>query len=141
MVEDWELRMRLVACAAQEQHDSPVGFVEDNIWRICAQPGFTKAWGKTATATANDPDYKPGGDEGVISDAMIQAGVQKVIADLSVKATARTQSVEDENVARLQAEDDREFARQTRLRQWDLDHQPRARDASIVHDIEGDPIS
>jgi hypothetical protein len=124
MVEDWELRMRLVACAAQEQHDAPVSFVEDNIWRICAHPGFTKAWGKTATATANDPDYKPGGDESVISDAMIQAGVQRVLGDLQTKVTMSARAVEDDTAARLDAEEEREFRRHVRIRQWEIENTP-----------------
>ena len=124
MVEDWELRMRLVACAAVEQQEAPVTFVEENIWRICAQPGFTKAWGKTATATANDPDYKPGGDESVISDAMILAAVSKLTGDLQAKAMAKSRTVADDNEARMQAEDDRDFRRHTRMREWELAHQP-----------------
>ena len=124
MVEDWELRMRLVACAAMEQQETPATFVEENIWRICAQPGFAKAWGKTATATANDPDYKPGGDESVISDAMILAAVGKLLGDLETKAAQQSRTVQDSEAARMQAEDDRDFRRHTRMREWELAHQP-----------------
>lgn len=141
MVEDWELRMRLVACAAIEQHDAPVPFVEENIWRVCAQLGWNEAWGKALASHADDEDYKPGADHGVISDAMILSGTRKVIGDLETKAAVSARAVTKDNDARIQAEDDREFARQTRLRKWEIDHQPRAREASIVHDTEGDPIS
>jgi hypothetical protein len=124
MVEDWDLRMRLIACAAQEQADGPVLFVEDNIWRICAQPGWDAAWASALVTHADDEDYRPGADEGVIPDAKILSGVQKVIKDQRTTVVASARSVEDANAARLQAEDDREFARHVRMREWELAHQP-----------------
>jgi hypothetical protein len=96
--------------------------VEEHIWRICAQPGWHEAWAKVADAAANDEGYKPGADESVLTDALIQAGIRKVIEDLVSKAVAQARTVEDNNTARIQAEDEREFARHVRLRQWEMDN-------------------
>ena len=124
MVDDWDLRMRLIACAAQEQPDDPIAFAEANIWRICAQPGWSDSWAKVANAIANDPDYKPGADEKVISDAKILSGMQKVIKDLTSTVTAKSRAMTDDVAAQQQAEDDRHFARQVRMREWELEHMP-----------------
>lgn len=139
MVEDWELRMRLIACAAIEQQEAPVAFVEENIWRICAQPDFAKAWGRVADAVANDEGYKPGADESVVSDAMILAAMHRLVVDLEVSAATRSRSVADDTTARLQAEDERVFANHVRMRLWDLAHQRPEQVPHLVTDDHPDP--
>ena len=63
---------RVVAAAAQEGADDPVVTARDLIWPIVTASDVEAAY-PSAVAAGND---NPGGDESVISDAMILAKVQ-----------------------------------------------------------------
>lgn len=75
MAENRDLWMRLVACAAQEQPDDPIQWVETHVFKLCAQPSWDTAW---ASAAANNVE-SPGKDASVITDAMILSGTQAVL--------------------------------------------------------------
>jgi len=76
MSDDFALRQRLIAAAAQENIDDPVAWVELYRWEIAAQPGWDAAWDSALAADPPNPD--PGNDESVITDGMILSGVQQV---------------------------------------------------------------
>lgn len=77
MVSDFDLRSRINACVAQEDPgENPAVFTETHIWLLCADPAWSTAW-SAAVGSANP---SPGQDEAVISDAMILAQVQAVLA-------------------------------------------------------------
>lgn len=72
---DYDLRQRVVACAATEHVSERVEqWVADQAWVLAAQPGWESAW---ASAKAGGSTAL-GADEGVITDAMILSAVQKL---------------------------------------------------------------
>jgi len=74
MSDDYPLRQRLIAAAAQENIEDPVFWVEKYRWEIASQPGWDAAWD---SAIANGIEF-PGNDESVITDGMILSGTQAV---------------------------------------------------------------
>ena len=110
MAEDWGLRMRLIACAAQEHPDNPVTFVEEQIWRICGQPGWGDAW-QYARLTHKDVEgYEIGTDETVVTDGMILSGMQFVVNAVVERAATTAAEVEQAAAVRAQVEADRQMA-------------------------------
>lgn len=75
---DADLKLRLAACVASEGKggDYPEGWVEANRWQFAATPGWGDAYGY-AVAVGKE---RPGRDEGVITDPMILAAVQPMLA-------------------------------------------------------------
>lgn len=84
---------RMKACATQQVHlgnapliaNDPIN--RDDVWSAqswvdtkrylwAASPGWGEAWEYALNTHGDDPDYKPGKDEGVITDGMILATVQ-----------------------------------------------------------------
>jgi hypothetical protein len=128
MVEDWDLRLRLMACASQEQHDDPGKFLDEHVWRICSQPGWDAAWASALASHADDPEYHPGADNAVITDGMILSGTQAVISDVSAheaqvaKATLAVSTTKTVTAQQLEA--DANFEMYVRQREWDLAHMP-----------------
>jgi len=85
MVQSESLRGRLCAAAANEANagtvlipDQPESWVGVHRWQLCAAPGWGDAW---ASAEASDPGGDHGADPGVITDPMILAEVQAVLAE------------------------------------------------------------
>lgn len=142
MVGDWDLRMRIVACVAAEQDDGVLGFVEDNIWRICSTSGWEGAWAKAADATANDEGYKPGADETVIGDGMIRDAVLTVVAKVLARVEAAEALLASQTAVKRQEEDDRQFAAFVRARRYEVDNpraEPPVRVPHLVTDDHPDP--
>lgn len=70
------LMQRITACAAQEgQHENPSFWVGQHIWEIVSSTEIEAAY--EYAVDQGNPD--PGGDEGVITDAVILAHVQPLI--------------------------------------------------------------
>lgn len=73
---DYALRQRIAACAAQEGiGQDPTTWAMSHVWEIVSEPEIEDAY---AYALGQEhPD--PGGDEGVITDAVLLAHVQPII--------------------------------------------------------------
>ncbi len=69
---DLVLRGRITACCAQEGADNPDAATADVLWDVCGAADVEAAY--ASALAAENPD--PGGDEGVVTDAMILANVQ-----------------------------------------------------------------
>lgn len=74
MQQDYSLRLRLYACAGQEQIENSQQWVDQNVWKIVSNSEFETAY-KYAVDTKNP---QPGKDEGVISDAVILSHIQQL---------------------------------------------------------------
>lgn len=75
MANDYDLRLRVAACAATEGNASPVSWAESHMWNIVGAAGWAAAW---ESALANDKTDL-GKLEGVITDGMIIAAVQPLL--------------------------------------------------------------
>lgn len=73
MQRDSDLIERITACAATLKHPTPDSFARPNMWGFVTSPG----WAEKYTAS-NNP--KRGADENAVTDAMILAEVEKIIA-------------------------------------------------------------
>ena len=69
---DPALAARVTGCTAQEGADDPATVAAGLMWDIAAASDIEAAY--ASALAANNPD--PGGDESVITDAMILAKVQ-----------------------------------------------------------------
>jgi hypothetical protein len=121
MAEDWGLRMRLIACAAQEHHEDPVQFVEEHIWRLAGQPGWAQAWAKARAAHTSEGDYEAGKDPKVISDEMILTAMRKVVGHVVARADAEEAKVAARQAAQRAAEQAHHL--DTVRRQHEIDRQ------------------
>ncbi len=82
MSEDMALMRRIAGCIATQDYTPPQGIynmplaIADSIkWKCAGQPGWAAAY--EYAVNSNNPD--PGGDEAVITDAMILSAVQLVL--------------------------------------------------------------
>lgn len=80
MAADTPLYQRIIACAATQEIHPPEAWVGENRWRLAASPGWDAAYAYAINANRENPDYEPGRDEAVITDGMILAAVQKLLA-------------------------------------------------------------
>lgn len=72
LVDDLDLRRRIIACAAITGVGEAEFWAHQNRWRFAVQPGWEDAY-----ATALEQDIaSPGSDPDVITDAMILTAVQ-----------------------------------------------------------------
>lgn len=77
--QDAWIRNRVSACVAVEGLPGrPEEWMTENAWELAAQPGWADAWEYARTIHAEDPEYLPGKDELVITDAMILSAVQLI---------------------------------------------------------------
>lgn len=77
IAQDRDIRLRCIACAAtQPGVDLPAPKVDNAIWRLAASPGWSESY-ESALASSVE---RPGWDAAVISDAMILAAVQPLVA-------------------------------------------------------------
>jgi hypothetical protein len=120
MAEDWGLRMRLIACAAQEHPDNPVTFVEEQIWRICGQPGWGDAWQYARLTHADVEGYEIGKDDTVLTDGMILSGMQSVVNAVTERANAATATAALLATEQADAEHARQLATFTAQREVEL---------------------
>lgn len=111
MVENWDLRMRMVACAAQEQSGDPVKFIEPQMFRLCSAKGWEKAW--AAKHDSND-----------ITDDMIRTAIKALIAGIAEQAVSDDEHREAVERLRRADDEEREFRRHTRMRKWEIDNAP-----------------
>ena len=63
-------------------------------WDLAAQPGFGDAYGYAIETHPDDPDYLPGDDEAVITDAQILAAVQSLLPQAPTPEVATVTSLE-----------------------------------------------
>ena len=80
---------RVEACVAQELPDDVKHWVQQNMLRVCASPGWGEAW---ASALANLNITEPGKDPGVITDGMILSAVQYIGTSPDAANTTTTQA-------------------------------------------------
>ena len=76
MAEDLALNRRLTAAVAKEQILDPKGWLYPRNWQVVSAPGWDAAWDSAVAGGVQNP----GADEAVITDGMILASVQAVIA-------------------------------------------------------------
>ena len=69
------LRKRLIACAAEQNAEWPVAFIDRYVWRLAATPGWAAKW-ESALANETIPDDEIGINGGVVTDSDILAAVQ-----------------------------------------------------------------
>lgn len=74
--EDFALRRRINACAADEGIADPEQWVLGHTWELAVQPGWAAAW-ESALASGIE---SPGRREDVISDGMLLSAVQSIQA-------------------------------------------------------------
>ncbi len=73
---DSALRLRVSACAATLGISNPAAWAMEHAWPLSAEPGWDDAY--ASALAADDPD--PGGNETVITDGMILAAVEAIVA-------------------------------------------------------------
>lgn len=66
------LRMRMVACAAQEGKPNPESWVETRAWLLASSPGWAGAWESAMVSGIDDPGER----DDVITDGMILGAIQ-----------------------------------------------------------------
>lgn len=73
---------RIAACYATqpEANQDPHAWALARRWKFAAQPDWASAWQYAVDTTTSDTNPDIGAREGVISDVMILAAVQAVIA-------------------------------------------------------------
>lgn len=74
MVRDSDLIERITACAAALGHENPESVSRPHMWKYVVTDGWAKSY-----STATDP---AGADEAAVTDDMIRAAVERVIAEL-----------------------------------------------------------
>lgn len=72
MATDHDLLYRCVAASAAEGRPDPVEWGIENIWHLCASPGWDSAWESAEAGEVENIGRNPG----VITDGMILAAVQ-----------------------------------------------------------------
>jgi hypothetical protein len=83
--QDFDFARRTQACYAVETLDTdaldPASWQSINSWDMAAQPGFGEAYAYAIQTHPDDPDFRPGNDPSVITDAQILAAVQSLLPD------------------------------------------------------------
>lgn len=69
---------RVAQCAATEGIPEPGSWAATNARMWAASPGWDAAWESALASHPDDPEYDPGTDEAVITDAMILSQVQSM---------------------------------------------------------------
>jgi hypothetical protein len=71
---------RAAAAAAEQGLSDPVGWAQRHAWELAAEPGWADAWESAEAALTLDQNPDTGVRPSVITDAMILAAVQAIIA-------------------------------------------------------------
>jgi hypothetical protein len=83
IADDPSMKLRVASCAAQQGCTDAA--IDPDYWTIewrrvwAASPGWDAAWEYALAKTDNPPDYKPGADPSVVTDAQILAQVQAMM--------------------------------------------------------------
>jgi hypothetical protein len=72
---------RIAASAAEQGIADPMGWANEHRWATAAEPGWAAAWDFAVDNQTLDDNPDTGARPGVISDAMILAAVQAIIAE------------------------------------------------------------
>lgn len=84
-IEDYYLISRIKACAASQGVTNAHVWTMNHIWQLAAQPGWGDAYARVLDGEdTTDPAAwagSAGADPDVITDAMILAGVQAILAN------------------------------------------------------------
>jgi hypothetical protein len=75
---------RVTQCATTEEVPNAVGWTNEHAREWGAAPGWADAWEYAMNTHSGDPDYDPGMDEAVITDAMILSQVQAMVPPPSI---------------------------------------------------------
>ena len=81
IADNWAMRNR--AAAAAEEQDAPGDpdqWATEHRREWAAAPGWDDAWSSAKVTHEGEVDYDPGADEAVITDGMILAQVQSMVA-------------------------------------------------------------
>ena len=90
--QDPAMRVRVAAAVASRGIPNPEDWVAQHAWALAVTPGWADSWEYAVAAVAQgiyvpvdgtpaDPDlYQPGRDSGVITDAMIDAAIDAILA-------------------------------------------------------------
>lgn len=81
MAEDHDLKKRIIACASKEGLRSAEAWASQNIWLLVATPGWDDAWDSALIVGIGRPGNMPN----VITDGMILAVVQPMLAPTPVE--------------------------------------------------------
>lgn len=77
MAKDTDLKLRITACAAEQQAENPEWWADTHMWQVAATPDWDTSW---EYAVALDPQREQiGKAEDVITDAMILSAVQPMV--------------------------------------------------------------
>lgn len=79
--DSYAMQRRVAACAAQQAAPGdPYQWTVEHKYQWAAAPGWGAAWDSALAAHPGDPAYDPGADPAVITDAMILAQIQAMLA-------------------------------------------------------------
>lgn len=78
MAADPDLAQRVTACAAIEGIPEPWVWQNARAWRFAATPGWGEQYAYALDIHKEEPEYRPGWDEAVITDADILSAVQVI---------------------------------------------------------------
>ena len=79
--DSYSMQRRVAACAAQQNAPGdPYTWTVEHKYQWAAAPGWGAAWDSALASHPDDPDYDPGADPAVITDPMILAQVQAMLA-------------------------------------------------------------
>ena len=73
---DAYMNSRVRACAAQQHVEDEGAWTMENQYRWASSPSWGEKWDYSLAAHPDDPEYFPGADSAVITDADILATVQ-----------------------------------------------------------------
>jgi len=79
---DYWMQERVKACATQQVHlgniavDDPIAWTTDNRYIWASSPMWGDKWDYALATHPDDPNYEPGKDDTVITDADVLATVQ-----------------------------------------------------------------
>jgi len=78
---DHAMRNRVAACAAQQGHPEPEQWSWDNAYIWASTPTWGEKWDYAVNTHPDEefPDYSPGADPAVITDADILTRVQQML--------------------------------------------------------------
>lgn len=79
--DNYSMQRRVAACAAQQNAPGdPYQWTVEHKYQWAASPGWGAAWDSALASHPDDPEYDPGADPAVITDGMILAQVQAMLA-------------------------------------------------------------
>lgn len=69
---------RMAQAAATEDYTNPDGWATVHARTWASSPGWSEAWESALASHPGDPEFDPGTDEAVITDAMILSETQAI---------------------------------------------------------------